>query len=132
LSDIYTRKVVQREQLTGLEVKSEAESTPRCSPFSKRRLVVTKCRSHYGRSYGEGKKIAGTTRFSSSGIWEVRFGYEHARLSRDCAVRLPPRRASVHEPGILRVYAVLEQHGIPVELPDLSASKLRGRIRLHA
>src|SRR5205085_9772597 len=61
LSDIYTcYKVFKREQLAGLDVKSDgfefdAEFLAR---LLKRRLVVYEVPiSYYGRSYGEGKKI---------------------------------------------------------------------------
>jgi len=61
LIDIYTcYKVFQREQLTGLEVKSDGFEfdAEMLAILLKRRLVVYEVPiSYYGRSYGEGKKI---------------------------------------------------------------------------
>jgi glycosyltransferase involved in cell wall biosynthesis len=61
LSDIYTcYKVFRREQLTGLEVKSNGFEfdAEMLAIFLKRRLIVYEVPiSYYGRSYGEGKKI---------------------------------------------------------------------------
>ena len=61
LSDIYTcYKVFKREQLTGLEVKSDGFEfdAEMLAILLKRRLVVYEVPiSYYGRSYGEGKKI---------------------------------------------------------------------------
>lgn len=61
LSDIYTcYKVFKREQLVGLEVKSDGFEfdAEMLAILLKRRLVVYEVPiSYYGRSYGEGKKI---------------------------------------------------------------------------
>ena len=61
LSDIYTcYKVFKREQLIGLEVKSDGFDfdAEMLAILLKRRLVVYEVPiSYYGRSYGEGKKI---------------------------------------------------------------------------
>ncbi len=61
LSDIYTcYKVFKREQLTGLDVKSDGFEfdAEMLAILLKRRLVVYEVPiSYYGRSYGEGKKI---------------------------------------------------------------------------
>src|SRR6476620_8327635 len=61
LSDIYTcYKVFKREQLTGLEVKSDGFEfdAEMLAILLKRRVVVYEVPiSYYGRSYGEGKKI---------------------------------------------------------------------------
>jgi len=61
LSDIYTcYKVFKREQLVGLDVKSNGFEfdAEMLAILLKRRLVVYEVPiSYYGRSYGEGKKI---------------------------------------------------------------------------
>ena len=61
LSDIYTcYKVFKREQLAGLDVKSDGFEFDAefLAILLKRRLVVYEVPiSYYGRSYGEGKKI---------------------------------------------------------------------------
>ena len=61
LSDIYTcYKVFRREQLVGLDVKSDGFEfdAEMLAILLKRRLVVYEVPiSYYGRSYGEGKKI---------------------------------------------------------------------------
>jgi len=61
LSDIYTcYKVFKREQLIGLEVKSDGFEfdAEMLAILMKRRLIVYEVPiSYYGRSYGEGKKI---------------------------------------------------------------------------
>ncbi len=61
LSDIYTcYKVFRREQLVGLDVKSDGFEFDAefLAILLKRRLVVYEVPiSYYGRSYGEGKKI---------------------------------------------------------------------------
>jgi len=61
LSDIYTcYKVFKREQLVGLDVKSDGFEfdAEMLAILLKRRLVVYEVPiSYYGRSYGEGKKI---------------------------------------------------------------------------
>jgi glycosyltransferase involved in cell wall biosynthesis len=61
LSDIYTcYKVFKREQLTGLDVKSDGFEfdAEMLAILLRRRLIVYEVPiSYYGRSYGEGKKI---------------------------------------------------------------------------
>jgi len=61
LSDIYTcYKVFKREQLTGLDVRSDGFEfdAELLATLLKRHLVVYEVPiSYYGRSYGEGKKI---------------------------------------------------------------------------